>query len=138
MHPITLPAAPPIDSPEHWYSLIRDIRMFLARADRRATNRDNVNRLIDEYTSGVGVTQITVNPQITNPILVSSIIAVSSAGTATLTAGMRSIPLLQGVTVMNGLTMQLRGKEYPLTLTGSVSGNLFLEIMAEEWAVATQ
>lgn len=137
-HPITLPDSPPIDNPHHWYRLISDIRLFLARADRRATIEANVNRLIDEYAFGANVTQIVVNPQVLNPILVTSIIAVSSAATATITIGMRQIPIPQGTTVINDISMQLRPKEYPLILATAVAGNLYLEVMGEEWAVATQ
>lgn len=118
---------------KHWWNLIGRILGALRRLDMRDASREDITLIVDEYLPAQsGVTQISIPPQVQNPVIIETILAYSSAGTATLQIGDRLIPIPMGSLVnMQGLQI-IRNDARPSVLTTGTAGTLFLEIMGRE------
>lgn len=100
--------------------------------DIRDSQRDDITLIIDEYVPQlVNALSLTVPCQVTNPVIIESIIAYSSAGAATIQIGDRVIPIPMGLSNLQGLAI-IRNTNLNAILTTANAGTLFLELFGRE------
>ena len=121
----------PVLTSHHFWGRLGSIWAALRRLDKRDAQRDDITLYVDEYLPPQVGVSINIPPQVSNPIIVESFIAYSSAGTATVTIGDHIIPIVQGLTVISSISM-LRREASNSTLVTGVSGILYLEIMGRQ------
>lgn len=131
-----LPADHPIHNPAHWWQALTDIRTLLSRINTRDSRKVDLRVHVDEFQSIPSDTFLQLQPTSSDSVLVSSVIVASSNSGGVLRIGDRVIPVPQGVTVLSALDLILRG-QVAVTLTATVAGALFVEIMGTELPVTT-
>ena len=126
------PISEPVITSHHFWNLISRIRASLRRMDIRDSQRDDITLIIDEYVPPMqNATTLTVPCQVTNPVIIESILAYSSAGAATIQIGDRIIPIPQGLSNLQGLTI-IRNTNLNAILTTAAAGTIFLELFGRE------
>lgn len=115
----------------HWWARIHDIIAYLARSEAREVRRNDPHLLIDEHAAVTNGTQVVTYSPTIDHALITSIICYSQNSGAVLQIGLRQIPVVQGLTVISGIDMLVRGQA-AFWLTPSVAGNLYVEIMGTQ------
>lgn len=131
-----LPADHPIHNPAHWWQALTDIRTLLSRINTRDSRKVDLRVHVDEFQSIPSDTFLQLQPTSSDSVLVSSVIVASGNSGGVLRIGDRVIPVPQGITVLSALDLILRG-QVAVTLTATVAGALFVEIMGTELPVTT-
>lgn len=127
------PETPGFIEHKHWWNLFGKMLGHLRQMNVRAAAKEDINLIVDEYLPAqYNVVSIQVPPQVQNPVIIETVIAYASASSAVLQVGDRIIPIPMGQLVnLQGLNL-LRNIASPSTLTATVPGTLFLEVMGRQ------
>lgn len=125
------PEQPHAITSHHFWGRLGSIWAALRRLDMRDAQRDDITLYVDEYVPPTIGLSLPIPCQVTNPIIIESFIAYSSAGAATVQIGDHQIPVVQGLTVVSSVSM-LRREAIPSSITTAVAGTLYLEIMGRQ------
>lgn len=130
----------PLDRPDpdirpvHWWRKLLELTAILRRIDERQENANAFRLAIDEkspFNAEAAQTTVVAACQTTAPTVITGFIAVTSAATGIIQIGDSQFPVNQGTTIQSGLTI-IRRNAQNSTLTTTVAGTLFLEVMGYE------
>lgn len=128
------PIAEPQLTSRHWWNLIGRIHAALRRLDIRDSQRDDITLIIDEYNTVQNSLVLSVPCQVSNPTIIDTILAYSSASAATIKIGDRLIPIPMGLSNLQGMSIirRMGNTDAASTLTATVAGTLYLELFGRE------